>query len=66
MAYKSVQQIKVPHGQSLKLAKHFGVTIQTVRNALKFIYESELAASIRKEAIENYGGKKVTLNEKTY
>lgn len=63
MAFKKVEQVVVPHGQTSKIAKHFGVSVQSVRNSLKHIYESELAAAIRREAIENYGGKKVILNE---
>lgn len=63
MSFKKVEQVSVPYGQSSKLAKHFGVSIQTVRNSLKRIYESELAEAIRKEAVENYGGTKVVLKE---
>jgi hypothetical protein len=65
MGYKKVEQVVVPYGQASRIAKHFGVSIQSVRNSLKYIYESDLAAAIRKEAIENYGGKKVILNEIT-
>ena len=32
------------------------VTMQTVRNALKFTTDGELPDMIRKEAIQNYGG----------
>lgn len=62
MAFKRVEQVTVPFGQTSKLAKHFGVSIQTVRNSLKHIYESELAEAIRKEAIANYGGTRVKVN----
>lgn len=49
--------IAVPYGNSSRLAKHFGVTVQAVRNALKFVTDSELARSIRREALANYAGR---------
>lgn len=48
--------IIVPHGARRRIAKHCGVSEETVRRALKFITESEEAVKIRKEALENYGG----------
>lgn len=42
-------------GTVKKMAQAFGVTDQTIRNALRFISEGELADKIRKEAIEYYG-----------
>ena len=51
----------VPHGITTKLAKHFGVTIQAVRNALKYQCNSDQAMAIRREAMANYGGTEVSL-----
>lgn len=50
------RRIILPYGGTAKIAKHFGVTMQTVRNALKFTTDGELPDMIRKEAIQNYGG----------
>lgn len=38
-----------------KLARHFGVTEHTVRNALRFVTDGEQPEAIRKEALKNYG-----------
>lgn len=62
MAFKKVTRIIVPHGQTTRLAKHFGVSVQTVRNALTYTFESEQAAAIRKDAVMNYGGREVKVN----
>lgn len=51
----------VPHGVTTKLAKHFGVTVQAVRNALKYECNSDQAMAIRREALANYGGTEVSL-----
>lgn len=51
----------VPHGMTTRLAKHFGVTIQAVRNALKYQCNSDQAMAIRREAMLNYGGTEVSL-----
>ncbi|MCM1031612.1 MAG: hypothetical protein NC410_09280 [Oscillibacter sp.] len=48
-------RILYERGTIEKMAKAFGVTGQTVRNALRFISEGELADKIRKEALEYYG-----------
>lgn len=65
MAYKKVKEVRVPYGQMSEIAKHFGITYQAVYNALRFLSESERAAMIRKEAIENYGGQLISVNKKT-
>lgn len=65
MAYKKVEMIKVPYGKMNEIAKHFGVTYQTVYDALHFTTHSERALIIRKEAIENYRGQLVPLYKKT-
>ena len=59
--FKKAPVIIVPHGTTGKMAKHFGCTIQTVRNALKYISDTEQAQRIRKEAIEYYGGTETTI-----
>ena len=38
-----------------KLAKYFGVSEHTVRNALRFVTEGEQPEAIRNEALKNYG-----------
>lgn len=57
---RKVPVIAVPHGSTTKIAKHMGCTIQAVRNALKYISNSEQAQRIRREALENYGGWQTT------
>lgn len=59
--FKKAPVIVVPHGSTSKIAKHIGCTIQAVRNALKFISNSEQAQRIRREALENYGGWESTM-----
>lgn len=54
----------VPHGMTTRLAKHFGITIQAVRNALKYQCNSDQAQSIRREAVENYGGTETSVRVK--
>ena len=54
--YRKTPVVIVPHGVTTRLAKHFGITIQAVRNALKYQCNSDQAQKIRKEAVENYGG----------
>ena len=39
-----------------RIASHFGVSGETVRKALKYIINTELAVRIREEAIKNYAG----------
>ena len=39
----------------VKLAKYFGVSEHTVRNALRFVTEGEQPEAIRNEALKNYG-----------
>lgn len=45
-----------PIGTVAKLAKHFGVSDQTVRAALRFHTDSDIANAIRRECLENYNG----------
>ena len=59
--FRRAPVIIVPHGQTTKLASHIGCTIQAVRNALKYISDSEQAQRIRREAVENYGGTETTI-----
>lgn len=49
-------QVIVPQGAQKRIASHFGVSGETVRKALKYIINTELAVRIREEAIKNYAG----------
>lgn len=53
---KEIPRIIVPQGAQRHIASHFGVSGETVRRALKYIINTELAVRIREEAIKNYGG----------
>ena len=53
---KEIPRIICPKGKISSLAKHFGVSVYTVRRALRYDTDSELSYLIRKEAMENYGG----------
>lgn len=53
---KEIPRIIVPQGAQKHIASHFGVSGETVRRALKYIINTELAVRIREEAIKNYGG----------
>ena len=53
---KEIPRIIVPLGKITSLAKHFGVSTYTVRRALRYDTESQLAGRIRTEAMKNYGG----------
>lgn len=53
---KKISRIILPHGNQARLAKHFGVTSETVRKALKYINNNEEAIRIREEALKNYAG----------
>ena len=46
-----------------KMAQHFGVSVQTINSALTYVTDSDIAAAIRKEAVENYGGKEIVRNK---
>lgn len=59
--YKKTPVVIVPHGMTTRLAKHFGITIQAVRNALKYQCNSDQAQAIRREAVQNYGGTETLL-----
>lgn len=54
--FKRTPVVIVPHGMTTRMAKHFGVTIQAIRNALKYQCNSDQAQAIRREAVQNYGG----------
>lgn len=58
---KEIPRIIVPQGKITALSKHFGVSVYTVRRALKYDTESELAGMIRKEALKNYGGSETVI-----
>lgn len=61
LKFKRKPAVIVPHGVTTRLAKHFGVTVQAVRNALKYECNSDQAMAIRREALANYGGTEVSL-----
>ncbi len=46
------------------MTKELGVSMETVRKALKYITDSEEAVRIRREALTNYGGTEVEINVK--
>ena len=50
---KEIPRIIVPQGAQKHIASHFGVSGETVRRALKYIINTELAVRIREEAIKN-------------
>lgn len=54
--------IKVPHGCRNQLAKIFGVSLPTVRKALKGKTDNDLARKIRKAALENKGREQVEMD----
>jgi hypothetical protein len=45
-------KIEISSKRKVELAAKHEVTLQTVRNALKFYYDTELAKTIRQEATE--------------
>ena len=47
--------IRVAHGETSRMAKLFGCTGQTVRNALREITEGDLTDRIRAEALKSGG-----------
>lgn len=57
--------IILPHGNRGRLAKELGVSMETVRKALKYITDSEEAIKIRKEALMNYNGVEVEVTIKS-
>ena len=64
MKTKKRQIIILPHGNRGRLAKELGVSMETVRRALKYITDSDEAIKIRREAIENYNGTEVEITVK--
>lgn len=48
-------RIRVERGETKRMAKLFGCTDQTVRNALREVTEGELTERIRKEALSAGG-----------
>ena len=56
--------IILPHGNRGRLAKELGVSMETVRRALKYITDSDEAIKIRREAVENYNGTEVEITVK--
>ena len=63
MGFRKQKKIQLPYGMQRKMANHFGVSVQTINSALTFVTDSDIAVSIRKEAIENYGGKEIVRNK---
>ena len=59
---KKRPQIIVPFGNKKKMSQEFGVSMETIRKALKFMTESEEANRIRREALANYGGTLIEVN----
>lgn len=59
---KKVSRIIVPYGMVTRLAKRFNVSDKTINAALNYVTLSELADSIRKEALKYYKGTEVELN----
>lgn len=59
---KKVARIVVPHGMVGRLSARFGVNRKTIQSALTYVTRSELADSIRKEAMKYYKGTEVELN----
>lgn len=59
--FRMTPVVIVPHGVTTRLAKHFGITIQAVRNALKYQCNSDQAQAIRREAVQKYGGTETKL-----
>jgi len=53
---RTIPKIVVEHGAKARIAKHHGCTGETVRRALGFHTNNELAVAIRRDAIRNYGG----------
>lgn len=60
MAVLKQKKIKVSRTSLDTLAAMFGCTETKVYNALAFRSNSESAEQIRREALQNYGGKEVT------
>lgn len=53
-------RIWLPYGNRKKLAKYFGVSIETIRKAMNYdLGNNDLHEKIRQEAIRNYGGQKI-------
>ena len=44
---KEIPRVIVPQGAQKRIASHFGVSGETVRKALKYIINTELAVRIR-------------------
>ena len=65
MRIKKRPVIILPHGNRGRLAKELGVSMETVRRALKYITDSDEAIKIRREAIENYNGTEVEITIKS-
>lgn len=63
MGFRKLRKIQLPYGMQTKMASHFGVSVQTINSALTYVTDSDMAAAIRKEAIENYGGKEIVRNK---
>lgn len=57
---RRIKIIMVPHGNVDKMCKAFNCRKTAVYDALKFNTDSELAKSIRRDAIAIYGGVQTT------
>lgn len=58
MNVKKIEAIKIPAKSIAELAKKYGVTMNSVYNALSYRSFSDDAEKIREDAIKNYGGVK--------
>lgn len=53
---KSTQQILLPHGQSKKIGEALNVSQPTIREALRYQSNTEVAKRIRHTAVKEFGG----------
>lgn len=57
-------RIVLEFGVQKQLCKHFGVSDETIRKALRYMCpDNELHNRIRREAIENYGGQRIQVTK---
>lgn len=58
---KKLPKIIVDHGAKSRIARHHGCTGETVRKALMYLTNNDLAIAIRRDAIRNYGGTEIQI-----
>lgn len=61
MGKKVRLKIIVPHGNIKRMATHFGVCTESIRRALNYNMDTELASRIRTEAKKNYRGAEIEI-----